>query len=476
MQDSKLLKILQRLSKEELKLLRKFLHSPVYNTNEGVTQLGLYLINLAPKWPSKKLAHRYVYAQLFPKEKYKDEKKRRLMNGLLEVVKAMLIYKRGGKYSISPFLDLLSAYLELNLYDEFESLYKTLVKQQAKTTLFDRRTLLYDYLLKEYRHLAITKQNKREQEPQLQALSESMDDLYLFTKLKCLCEMLNFQSFTTTEYHFDAINEAIIIYLESNWIHASPPVAIYYHVLRCFLDQKEGGHFEQLMTLLEKHKHQFTTLELQDINVFARNYCIRQANKGKLEYLEKLFVIYKLEIETATIFDNDIISLYDYNNVVRLSTRLNEIEWLENFIFTYKDAIDPAVKTDIFHFNLARLRFVQKRFNEAKDLLLKVNQKELFLTYDVKTTLLKTYYELDDIDNDAAFNNLVKNTRRQLANDTRMADVQRENYEYFLDFIHQIFKIDSSKSDKIKQLKTNIEASTALDKPWLLEKVNELLL
>ena len=88
----KIFKLFACLSKEELKLLRKAVISPLYNTNQKVVRLFEILRPLHPNFDDSIKTRKKISKKLFPKEAYNDYKLRWHFTELTKIIEQLLLF------------------------------------------------------------------------------------------------------------------------------------------------------------------------------------------------------------------------------------------------------------------------------------------------------------------------------------------------------------------------------------------------
>ena len=78
MHDTKLVQLLVKLTKSELKALDKFLNSPYFNTNKTVYKLWKHTKQYAPNFSSSMLKEEKIHSKLFPNKPFNERTIRQL--------------------------------------------------------------------------------------------------------------------------------------------------------------------------------------------------------------------------------------------------------------------------------------------------------------------------------------------------------------------------------------------------------------
>lgn len=127
MHDSKLVKLLKTLSKEEFKQFKKYLESPHLKVNKPIKSLYEYLAKHYPDFKSKKLNKAVVFSFLYPNEAFVDVRIRNVISRLKGLVEAYLVHVHLNENQLQKEAILTQALRERNLYEAFEKRTKSLI-------------------------------------------------------------------------------------------------------------------------------------------------------------------------------------------------------------------------------------------------------------------------------------------------------------------------------------------------------------
>jgi hypothetical protein len=258
----------------------------------------------------------------------------------------------------------------------------------------------------------------------------------------------------------------------TNYRHI-PALHIQYKVVQSLIEPAQEEHFKELKTLLAAHYTLFPRQQARNLYAFAINYCIRKINGGNLGYVPELLATYRQMLNAGLMFDEEnMLSQFDYKNIVSVGLRADEMNWTEKFITDYKNSIPKASRQNAYTFNLAKLYFAKRKFDNVLPLLQDVVYSDIFYQLDSKTTLMKTYYELGEY---LPMMGLKESFRILLRRKKLISAQNRVNYTNFMRFTMQLFRIDVKDTKKLQELNKSITSSTNVaDKGWLLEKLAEL--
>ena len=475
MQNSKLLQLLKSLTKNEWRLCSKFVRSPYFNEQKKVIALFDYLHEAAPRFVPKRIHKEVVYEHLFPNTPFRSIRIRQLMSSLCRLVEQFLIQEEQKKEKNHQQLQLVKSYQQRSLTKLFERAIKDLQQLQQKRISKNADYFFYQWRIYSALKQQIENQHKRNVEPYLQELSDNLDVFYLIHKLKISYEALNYQRFAPKEYRLSLLEEIQHHLKETPYSHI-PSIGIFYHGLKTLMDQEFDieAHFEELKRLLMTHFREFNISETQDMFVMAHNYCIRQANKSKGKVnaaFRRLFDLYQFEIKNDVFLEEGWLSPFVYKNAVTIALQLQEYEWVEQFIHQYKERVKEDARERLFSYNLARLYFMKKRFEEIIPLLNRVDYKEVFLELSAKTILLQTYLELEEYTALSAF----LDSFSVFIHRKKSLKSRRKPYLNLIKYTRKIIAYQHKK-EKLQKILEDIQATPFLtEKGWLLEKVRQRL-
>ncbi|MDX2000906.1 MAG: hypothetical protein SFW35_00610 [Chitinophagales bacterium] len=397
MQDSKLLKALQQLDPKERKLFHEFVWSPYFNKHEKVCQLADILIVALQNMDKEPLTKSSLFARLFPKEAYHEQKLADLFTylyRLLERFLAQLAHEEAMEGSPIPLLSQLRKH---QLNPTFE---KRLDKaKNLRPNLESDELQWYYYTLEKEADHYFTALDSRTHDKSVERKALALDRFYLLSKLRACCEMVNRQNIIKQQYRIDLLRETMDIAKRHSAQYADvPQIGIYLTILKCLLHPNEEMHYQALIKQLKSAETDTRPEELRAMYDQAQNYCIKKINTGKREYLREIFELYRTLLGNGLIFINSQLSQWDYKNIVTTGSRLGEYDWTEQFIHQYKEKLPEAERENAYAFNLATFLYTKKDYGKALRLLQSVEFTDLYYGLGARSLLLKVYYEADDFD------------------------------------------------------------------------------
>lgn len=396
---SKLLLLLDSFSSREFRKFVEFVQSPYFNKHDRLRDFADYVFANSHPRNEPALDRQRTFEFLFPNEEFQEQKLADLMSYLVRLAEQFLSYQHYERDTFDQQTRLLQELAARDLHKSFQSTQRTLRRDQDKRHHRDE-----DFYISEYEYWDISdkyfmRQQKRTQDESLQQKVDALDLFYLTSKLKNACEMVNRQHVISQSYHFWLTDE-VLGYLKHHIdeYEAHPAIVVYYHILLTLTEPEDEAHFHKLKDVLAKNIDRFEREETRYMYLYVQNYIIHRINKGQQDYLPELFGLYKWLLETGIILEGNYLSQWDYKNIVSAGYRMEEYEWTEHFINTYKDYLRPEEQANAYSYNLAMLYYFKKEHKSALKVLQQVEFTDVYYALGARNILLKTYYDLRDYD------------------------------------------------------------------------------
>jgi len=468
MKNSRLMALLGTLTNKEARLMRQFVKSPFFNKREEVSILYDYLVecvHIHQIIPSKEAAYKHILIKLKIKQPYDDQQMRLWMSFLLKLTEKYLIHDAFFEDDIVVKTKLAKIYRERNLPKHLQSTFKELEKLQKKYPYRNATYYSNDLQIQLEQHHYITATN-RISELNLQEILDDLDIAYLSKRLRQSCLALSHQTVYKTNYELGLIQE-ILDYIEQKELVEIPAIGVYYYAFQTLNNTQEQTCFRQFKNAIEIHGSKIPADELGDLYLLAINFCIKKYNEGSREYMPDQFELYQQGITMDLFLVDQKLSRFTYRNVVTIGLVLQEYEWVENFIHTYKNKLVKKYQESIFSFCLANLTYSRQKYEEALDLLEKSVYKDLLLNLAAKTVMLKIFYEQDELDRLEAHLEAMRTFIRR----KQIMGYHRANYLNLIAFVKKLLDCNPYiKTEKIA-LKAEIELKKAIaEKDWLLKQ------
>ena len=464
---TKLYNILSVMTLGEWRNLRDFIRSGLGGAAGRSLELIDFLIINHIKWRQDIVSKEDIYGHIFPDEGFNDKKLRYAMTDLARQAAAFLSAKSllvDHYWSDSFLLQELAlrkadkAYL--SEYDNSNTKLRQLPPSDA-----DRYFILFRDTYT-FMNLFLPRQKRSGQNPAGEAAA-FLDKFYLARKLQLLCEMVNSRNVMAVNYDY-FMQDDIIARLKEGAFKDEPLIRIYFRTLMTLTEPDDVSHFETLNKLLEERTEGISRSELSDMYQYLMNYCIRKINTGNASYVETLFGIYKTLLERRIIYRDDILSQWDFKNIVVIGLRAGDFDWVLDFINSKKTDLPKEEQENAWTYNMAYYHFATGNYKKAIALLQQVEFTDIYYQLDTKAILLKCFYELHDEEtllyHLAAFRIFL--TRNKL-----ISDYQKTTYSNLIRFTGLMVKKGNQRKERKKILDELNEVKQVADINWLRRKL-----
>lgn len=467
MHKNKLFLLFKSLSTSELRALRQFVRSPFHNQREDV---GL-LFNALEKANLEKLKEELLFRKVYPKEAFDKKKLAYVMNYLLKVIEDFFAISELQKNESQRQFWIAKAALAHGQENIFHQKIKKAKGILEKETLNNLKTeeLKYEMEMELY-HLK--KNQIRGVDLGLKKSSQHLDIFLIGTKLRQACLLLAHQNTSKMNYQYDLLN-AILDYIETpENLHLLdfPAISLYYFSYKTLAKEK-ATYFEKLKVLLFKYQDCFTKVELKDFYSIGLNFCIKQINNGKSEYIKVLYEWYRKALQEEVLLEHGVLSQVHYKHITALGLDMKEYDWVKKFILEYKSKIELQNRDSNFNYNMAKWHFEKGDFGTAMQLLQVVKYDDILPHLTSKILWMKIYYELGEFDVLSSYlKSFESAVRRQ-----RKIGYQKTNYLNVISIMRKILNVNPFDKNSIKEIELKIEKEKILpEKKWFLAKVKKL--
>jgi hypothetical protein len=470
LKDTKVISILSALSKVELNRFGEFVTSPYFNKNRPVIRLYEHLAANYPKFPAEDIDRHQVFERVFSGEAFDEQKLRYTASDLVRLLELFLTLTQVDPNDSSYMHLLADAYRKRGLDKFAHQTIEQTTKKLDGQSLEDMAFFLQRYQNEIDRYDYVSSKRNVAVKENLESLLRSLDTFYIINKLKYSSEVINHMNVWAGDFK-PLLLDDILEHLEGN-PEQSPAVRIYYHILKTLTHPDDERWYFNLKKLLADNVSRFSKPELNDMYIFARNYCAKRINKGDLRYLSEVLDLYKALLKDGIIYQEDWLSQWDYKNIVSVALRLEEFEWTEQFIREFKQRLRPEHRDNAYTYNLALLHYHLGKYGRTLELLRDVEFTDVYYHLDCNSLLLKTYYETEAT---RPLLSLIDAFYAYLRRNKLISAYQKEGYSNFLKFFKKLMKVRYMDRETAVRVREEIESTKFVaNLSWLLKKVDEV--
>ncbi|MBT8232265.1 MAG: hypothetical protein HKO66_11010 [Saprospiraceae bacterium] len=453
----------------------KFMYSPYFNKNEKLIKLSDQLINDIKKKNAVK-SKAELWKIIGFVDKYIDLKFRKICNDLLERFENFLIVE---KLEADPLLKsnlLLTTLKENNLEILID-------KHISKTSTIFKRSIdvSSDYFLQKYSYeKAIQNLKSRYQKKEdvkkyldkesFNLLNIHIDAFYIIEKLRRAIDTITWNKQFKTEIEVDI--KFIPQLIKGIELNKYPAIEIYWLIYKMLTIENSEEVYFNLKEKAKKEIYGFPKSEQVEIFDALFSYCVQHVNRGNLDFYVEYLGIQDWGINEELILQKGILSPTSFRNYVIAGLRIGEYQRVEQYINKNIHLLESTRQDNALNFNLARVNFYKKNFNETVSHLNKVSFDDIWYNLNSKSLLLAAYYELDEI---FVLDSTIESYSTFLRREKSIHDNYRKLHLNFVKFLRMITKITNPNTKKVQSLKEKIIAEKqCINKQWLLDKIDEL--
>jgi len=297
---------------------------------------------------------------------------------------------------------------------------------------------------------------------------------YILEKLQFHLAQLTLKNvYKNKEYTFSTLEE-ITALLEMPVYSNNPLVKIYLSNIN-FIETQSNQSFNNLLDTLTENQGILVPIFSQVFYVNLANYCSTQIRKGKVEYYQKLFDIYKVMHENNLLVIDNFINPNFLKNIITVSCAIKEFEWANNILLYYKKFMQPKIRESIFYYNKGVIEFNQHNYRSAQEWFLKVDKINDTFEIGLRIFILQCIFEVEEDYNDATKQSF-ESTKQFFKRNSTLSSINKKSYLNFTNIFIYLYKFKHNTAklylEKIRNKLNQLEV--VHKKKWLLEKIEGL--
>lgn len=460
---------------------KEFSMSPYHFKHDETRSLIAYLSAIYPNFNSKNCDRKIIYRKLFPKKAHDQQKLALLFTYTMRLLEDFLVEEQLKDEDNHRKLLLLKKLRKLEKDKTYFNLYKKYSEHLENLPYRDVDHYRFKYQLSSEVSAHPKDQSKKDKEYILQVKQNNLDVYFMSEKLRDICEMHVRSQLLKLDYDpglaidlVHALGPVIDQYSDV------PSIYFYYHLYELIVNDKEEN-YSLLSQSIRDFQNSFRRSELQRIYDFLRNYCLLKTNQGHKQYLQEVFLLYKEELESGLLFDEDgILAEWHYKNIITAGINLGEMGWVKSFIEEYKDFLHPDLMENAYSYNLANFYFANEEFDKAQDLLMDVEYTDIRYSLNAKMLLLRLFYEKDEYD---ALQSLLESFRLFVKRNKQISEERYKGYYNLIKFARRVYNVRNhvgySDNKKVVRILKRIEeelgrTSNIFYRSWLQSKIEDV--
>lgn len=476
---TKLYQLLQSLTKAEWREFERFVASPYFNTHEKCKFLLAALQNTFHNNTWDTLDEQELELNLLGKQGYNEAYFRIVKSQLTRLLEKFFIQKQLEKKSLYQNHFLKNSLIEKGLFKYFE---QQVAQEKRKEKEQEKKKLLkkgMDYYLSNYLS-AVDYFNylqlKSSRNISFDVIANSirrLDEFFLIHRLHLMNSNLSIQRHLKIEEGLPFLEEVSQM-VSSNYFTNSPLMQSYFYALQLFLHPEEEHWLDKIQEQIEQQSGIIPKQELNEFYTILINHYIRKSSSGK-NYYSKVLALYKLMAAYDFLCPEQYITEGKFKNIVTLGCLFQEFDWTKTFIETYREKLPANNRDSVFHFNMGGFYFHQQQFEKAQNHLIQVEHFDVYYTVNVRSLLLRIYYETEQY---FALTQAMSPFKDVIRKQKRFTTVYKQSYLRFISVLSKLTKMAQNYKPVEKrknQLAEKVKAYPSIfHQQWLLEKIGEL--
>ena len=478
------IELLKTFSDEDVKQFMDYVSCSLFNKRKEHIKLYSVIIKCKPEFTNPVLHREKLFNKLYPKSKYDEQTLRTRMTELTALIRSYLAFTHQHK---NLFLQKISQAKELmsrNKYSMSEKILTNMLddlenEKYKNSNYFEYKYFAFTELCKVYSATGNLKELLNTE------ISRSEFLIYFFLEdfLNSSRDILtnNVQNKTVKDspvsnefFKRFSLDNFLAMLKETKNEHYTI-IAIYYYSYLTRKDNDNEDYYFKLKEIVFSEYKKFSKKDLFNFwNFLSGAVFPALVNKDKKFYTER-FLINKFfsELGVFLTINNRYIHTQTFNNIANSAIIINELDWAEEFILKYKDALLPESKENTFNYCMSALCTRKKEFERSLDHLSKIKMSELAYNLDSRLCYIVNYYELNLFDQ---LYSSIDAFKHYFSENKNLPEYVIDMGKYSVKFVT---KIANAKSRNIKIDYADLKEAESVDsffiRKWILEKMKELL-
>jgi hypothetical protein len=460
--------LLETLDKRDLSRFEKFVASPYFTEKIEL----LPLLQLTPPL-GKQSTKEDVWARLFPGRPFDDLHLRRNYSELIQLFYRFSAFEHWQEDELQVHNALLGAFSGASYEKWHPALAAKQIRRFEQNKTLEGRDYFTRFLF--FRQQLKQKENTDNHKAgrsDLEQADQNLESFFALEKLRLVTDSLGY-AYMMPEHAQVQFPSSLRSWLEESGLVENRLVKAY--LLAVGLHQPEQGEtaYVKLKELIIEELDSFAPDDKKALFIHLYNYCIvEKINQGDHSYYQEMFEWFQLGLTHKILMEEERLDAKTYRNIITVALRVEAFSWVERFIRDYTRFLPEEEQKNALDYNLAKVFFHQRRFDRVIEQLSLVAYSDLQYALGSRLLLLKTYYEMDEM---RSLDSLLEAFRIFLRRKSKLAKPVKDQYLHLLKMVRRLAFVQSFDKEKIRQIRQQIEASSSIEKNWLLEKADEML-
>ncbi|MBS1513596.1 MAG: hypothetical protein JSS63_01090 [Bacteroidetes bacterium] len=470
MKETRFFELLKNLSEKDFRRLGEFLRSPYFNKTQAIVSLYNYLGKLYPYF--EKFSLENASQALFGNTK-KISKLRSLMS---DFVKQLEKFYQQIAIEDNPLYlsnSLLKYYTENNLTSSFQTLQKKI--HQIFPKEFNRdENFYYNKMMISLSEFHFKLERNEEKLPDdIEYVSENIDLHFVSTKLNMLHFLYYYKKSNSKSEADLSFSNDIIEYIKSNaklLKKEEPIIYMKYLVLMTIWRPDEDQFYYELKSFVFSKLENLSLSNSEFFISALMNYTLEKCNEGSKKFQQERFEIYRLTEKNFIFKKLPFVNHIDFQNAISASIGVNNVRFAEQFLFDYKNKLIPEFKKDTISLAKAQILFAKKDYDEALNIINKIDYLNSIFYLKSKILQSKIYYMQKETNSQYYLIDSVKHYLKR--NESKLSKSSYQLYWKYFVYLQKMINPNNNTKSKLLDLRFDLERETNIaSKEWLLENL-----
>ena len=474
MKSSKLLQLLQLLSRREHNRLRHWLEGKWPESNGTLQRLYQILMIYYPDFSVPECNREKIFETLLPEKKWEPNRLSTLMAQLTAQIELFLVQERLLNDHLVQQQFLIQEYLKRGRYDWANKKIEKQVRKLEQKEVLSWEELLHLYWLYEMKHRQPVKE--KGQDALLHA-DYYLDQMYGMAKYRFLLELSEREQILGEEHALASKVKLLEELIKSQDSFSA------FDTYQVYLDKRSITDVSTFNVLKKTFLNNYQSLSQLDQSIlllFLINKGARVRLKGDTSILAELMDLYELGIKEQLLFYNEQLTASTFANIVTVGNLLSRYTFVKEFISENKNRLPLAIKTDVLHWAKVHLAYYS-RDPKLEKIAKSFEQRQTFKsTFAIRAKVLSIQMWFEDFksgkEKNAEFmyylcEAFIRQLKRSKLYGPKRLEALRKFVGYTRDFIRLLDRKQFN-ADKLSQKKEAIMATSNLHaKKWLLQQM-----
>lgn len=482
MDRSYLVEMVRSLDEKEVEELELFLESSYYSRSksQAEAQILFQVIRASQQQENaEELSKEDVYRRIFGNDPWVNGRLEKLMAELNKLIRAFLLqrYYFREENEFEQQLDLARILQMKGLYNRQHQTLNRLRAGQERSPWKDADFFYRQFRLEHAEYEMESIYNQKKGDLNIPAVLRNLDIYYHLNQVNLLNHYLLQQKMAKVEFPEEMQDMVREYPVPISYLNDSSNLLIGLKIKRLLSSESPSlEDFNELTDLLPQHESRIEKAVLQQYSAYLRSLCVMLITEGYDFLLPVLHRLLKADLARGALYPPDQhgqLAPSTLMNIVSVSIRVQEFEWLDDFLESHRDRIiGDNESCDFYRMNKAAALFAQKKYDAALDLIpansayidyhMAARRLEIKIYYETASDLLP--YKLD------AFKMFVSRASKKF-----LSDGLRKRNADFANFAYQLMQSTPGDMARAERLAQRIqEKKWTADREWLLEKAAEL--